>query len=311
MILVCSKKEDLSAKRVENKLMRQSEVFHLFMDDYLSYQPQLVIFDGVFHNKINVDLSKISAIYFRALIFPYLPKTNMPEMYRNFLDRELITMFLGQLMTSKAKWVNHPFYSHLANYKIPQLNKAKEIEFDVPDTCIAVNRKILFDFYNQKKDQGSDIITKAIYSGYIQSNNPDEDEIMFTQEVILDSINDIPDKKPLLFQERIVPDYEIRCFVINNKVLSVKVKAEEPYIDYREINSKNIKAEVLVLPNRQIEYCIELTRKFNLEYSAIDLVFKNGKYFFLDFNPTGEWWWYEDNTNLPISQSLADLLQEI
>jgi len=155
---------------------------------------------------------------------------------------------------------------------------------------------------------GSGVITKAIHLGYVQSKNSDEDEIIFTQDVDINSVDDIPDGQPLLFQEKIKPDYEIRCFVIGSKVLAVKIETKECYSDYREIDDSLLKAEILGLPESVQNSCAQLTKNFNLEYSAIDLIYKDGKYFFIDFNPTGEWWWYEERTGLPISYSIARLL---
>lgn len=308
MILVCSKRDDRSAEKVFKILQEKEKVFYLYLDDYLSYEPSIIFLTGNTENKINIDLCQISAIYYRALVFPYLPNSEMPEMYRNFLNRELITMFLGQLMLLRVRWINHPFYSHLANYKIIQMDRAKSVGFNVPDTCIATASKMLFEFYAKKRNAGSGVITKAIHLGYVQSKNPDEDEIIFTQNVEINSVSDIPDGQPLLFQEKIKPDYEIRCFVIGGKVLAVKIESKECYSDYREIDNSLLKAEILDLPEVLKKSCVELTKNFNLEYSAIDLIFKDGKYFFIDFNPTGEWWWYEERTGLPISYLISCLL---
>lgn len=308
MILICSKKDDRSAERVFKILQKNEEVFYLCLDDYLSHEPSIIFLGGNIENKINIDLCRVSAIYYRALVFPYLPNSEMPEMYRNFLNRELITMFLGQLMLRPVRWINHPFYSHLANYKIIQMEKAVSVGLNLPDTCIATTPKMLFEFYDKKRNMGSGVITKAIHLGYVQSKNSDEDEIIFTQDVDINSVDDIPDGQPLLFQEKIKPDYEIRCFVIGSKVLAVKIETKECYSDYREIDDSLLKAEILGLPESVQNSCAQLTKNFNLEYSAIDLIYKDGKYFFIDFNPTGEWWWYEERTGLPISYSIARLL---
>ncbi len=104
MILICSKKGDDSAERVDKILQEDDkDVFHLHLDDYLSYESVVSIAKENSVNKIKIDLSKISVIYYRALVFPYLPNSEMPEMYRNFLNRELITMFLGQLMSLSVR----------------------------------------------------------------------------------------------------------------------------------------------------------------------------------------------------------------
>ena len=47
----------------------------------------------------------------------------------------------------------------------------------------------------------------------------------------------------------------------------------------------------------------------NLVYGAIDLIVTpEGKYFFLEVNPSGAWGWVEKRANLPVSESIARLL---
>jgi hypothetical protein len=61
----------------------------------------------------------------------------------------------------------------------------------------------------------------------------------------------------------------------------------------------------------RIEYLlITLTRELGLSFAAIDLVLnQEGKYFFLEVNPSGQWLWVEDKTGLPISDAVADWLE--
>ena len=57
--------------------------------------------------------------------------------------------------------------------------------------------------------------------------------------------------------------------------------------------------------------CIELTRKLNLNYSAIDMILdENNDYVFLEINPNGQWAWIENKLQFPISKKIVDLLVE-
>lgn len=307
MILIYSKKDDLSSQRISQKLSHKNiDNLALFIDDYLSFSSEFCIKDDTIYNYSQINLSEVSAIYFRLLIFPDLPNSKMPKMYQDFSNRELVSLFLGQLMALNVKWINNPFYAHMANYKLVQLKWAKKFGFNIPDTCISTDKKKLFDFYRTKR--GKNLVTKAIHMGYIQSENPDEDEAIFTQEAIIGSIDNIPENQPLLLQEKIEADYEIRCFVIGNKILSAKLEFPGSYTDYREIDTALIKANPITLPNSVKEACFQLTKHFNLEYSAIDILHCNEKYFFVDLNSTGDWIWYENNAQLPISDAIMSSL---
>lgn len=309
MILICSNSGDLSAERINSTLLNKNiDTYNLFIDQYVSLSPQFIISDGNLINQVGVNLSNISAIYYRATTFPYLLNSQMPEFYRNFLNRELITLFLGQLMSINAIWINHPFYAHLSSYKIRQIAKAREMGLDVPDTCVSTDRQVLFDFYRQLKGKNRNVVTKAIHLGYVQAENSDDDEFIFTQEAVIQTIDELPKNNPILLQEKIDADYEIRCFIVGNQVLSAKLIIPKNCIDYRAIDSSEIKTEIITLPKNQVKACVELTHFFNLKYSAIDLLFCNGRYFFLDLNSTGEWLWYENNAQLSISDKIADVL---
>ena len=56
------------------------------------------------------------------------------------------------------------------------------------------------------------------------------------------------------------------------------------------------------------EKCIQLVQRLNLVYGAIDLIFHNNKYYFIEVNPTGEWAWLVDSANQKIYESICDYL---
>ena len=65
------------------------------------------------------------------------------------------------------------------------------------------------------------------------------------------------------------------------------------------------------LPKDIKEKCIQITKKFSLNYSAIDLILdKNGQYIFLECNPNGQWAWLEVRLGFPISKKIVELIRE-
>ena len=50
-------------------------------------------------------------------------------------------------------------------------------------------------------------------------------------------------------------------------------------------------------------------KSLGLQYGAIDfIVDKNDHLIFLEVNPTGDWYWIEDQVNLPITKAVVDLI---
>ncbi len=54
--------------------------------------------------------------------------------------------------------------------------------------------------------------------------------------------------------------------------------------------------------------CRALVRALNLRFGAIDLVRCDGKVWFLEINPTGEWAWLEHVFGDRIASAIADEL---
>lgn len=307
MVLICSFSDDESTLRIVDALRKNNEVFRLRLENYVTLKPEFLINTESVKNFIGEDLSSVTAAYYRLLAFPYLPKSEMPEMYQHFLRRELITLFLGQIMLLPPQRImNHPFLAHRASFKMTQLKEARDLGFTIPKTCITTNRECMLEFYTSLRKSGLEVITKAIHVGHVQAENPNDDEMVFTQDVEIGDIGKIPTDTPLLFQEKISGDYETRCFVIGDTILAAKI--ESPETDYRLQSPSSIKVESVDLPDRVKSLCINLVRTFGLWYGAIDLIFKGGIAYFLDLNPSGEWIWYEDRVGLPISDAIARYL---
>jgi len=57
------------------------------------------------------------------------------------------------------------------------------------------------------------------------------------------------------------------------------------------------------------ELCIRLVERLGLCYGAIDMILTpDGRYVFLEINPSGQYAWIEMQTGLPISAAICDLL---
>ena len=101
------------------------------------------------------------------------------------------------------------------------------------------------------------------------------------------------------YWEKYIEDFGVE---INNDSENVLIKG---------ICKKILEHREHVLPNNIKKMCIELTRKLNLNYSAIDMILdENNDYVFLEINPNGQWAWIENKLQFPISKKIVDLLVE-
>lgn len=125
------------------------------------------------------------------------------------------------------------------------------------------------------------------------------------------------DKTPAIFQQAITDiGAELRVTVVGDKTFAAVVDGSDtndPTVrDWRVgYYTGNFKAEAFdELPPDLAERCVALTKRLGLQYGAIDLIIdKQGKEWFLEINPNGQWAFVEDQTSQPIGRAIADLLE--
>ncbi|MCK4636490.1 MAG: hypothetical protein KAT49_01270, partial [Methanomicrobia archaeon] len=142
-------------------------------------------------------------------------------------------------------------------------------------------------------------------------------QIAPTQKIDKNFIDNISNyaKIPMIFQKRIEKKYDIRVTVIGNQVYATAIHSQEhneTKIDWRlwdmhhDIDLKHSKFD---LPKRIVQLCLKITQRFNLNFSAIDLIYStNNKYYFLEMNPNGQWAWIEEKVGFPIRDSIINYL---
>jgi glutathione synthase/RimK-type ligase-like ATP-grasp enzyme len=238
---------------------------------------------------------------------------NIEENDFKFAQREVLELLRSLWrMIDEELWLNHPKYLMLANNKIDQLRKAVEIGFNIPDTCISTDHNTIKKFYD---DFNGDIIIKAVKHGFYKGKS--SVKIAPTQKVRKEFIdkNNQYAKVPAMFQERIEKEYDIRVTVIGKDIYATAIHSqdyEETKVDWSAMDIRediNLIHSRHELPERLNQKCLDITNKFNLNFSAIDLIYsKDKKYYFLEMNPNGQWGWIEDKVGFPIRDSIIDYL---
>jgi hypothetical protein len=111
-------------------------------------------------------------------------------------------------------------------------------------------------------------------------------------------------KEPLLLQQTI-NGYNVRVHIVGGSIFATKITAKQ--IDYRY--SEHNKHEPYNLPSEIKNICYKIANKLNLLFCGIDLIFMQGKYYFLEVNTAPGYNYYEQA--LPeanISAALYNLL---
>jgi glutathione synthase/RimK-type ligase-like ATP-grasp enzyme len=111
---------------------------------------------------------------------------------------------------------------------------------------------------------------------------------------------------PVTIQEEI-PGTNIRVFVAGARVLACEVRTTE--LDFRADEEPHITAHPL--PADVADSCLRAARALDLLWTGIDLrLTPEGRYVFLEANPSPMFMGFEARSGLPLTESLAKLLVE-
>jgi glutathione synthase/RimK-type ligase-like ATP-grasp enzyme len=303
MILVITHKTDFTADYVINKLNKSDISYKRFnCEDILEY-PYKISFGMDFHYSI-LGESDFKSVWFRRTKLPDLQ--DLPTDQKLFLLTELDSFSKNLFSIIDAKWVSNPVAVYNAENKLLQLKIASRLGFRIPATLITNVKDELALFY---EENNKNVIVKPIAQTRVK--NPHNPSFIFTNKLkpeLIERINEF-DLTPCIFQENIEKDYELRITVVGDKVFPSAVYSQdddETLIDWRR---KKLSFHNIEIPKSIQNLCVDLLKKLNLSFGAIDLVkTKSGDYIFLEINPNGQWVWIENETKQPISDAIIDLL---
>lgn len=110
-----------------------------------------------------------------------------------------------------------------------------------------------------------------------------------------------------LFQQRVPKTGDVRVTVIGDRVFCVRIDSD--LLDWRTDYSHL--TYTVVQPPPGIEQALHsYLRHFGLVFGAFDFaVDRAQRWWFLECNPSGQWYWLESETGLPMRAALADLLE--
>lgn len=307
MILIITHKEDFTADFVIKKLNeRHIKYFRLNCEDI---DRNNYSFSNTSDFKFSVNgIKEFNSVWFRRTKLPEIETSNKGQQLFLLADFETLFDNAFVLIDSK-KWLSHPSFVYKAENKIYQLKLAKSLGFKVPSTIVTNNHKELKDFIILNNEN---VIIKPIRQGRI--NLEDGVKTIFTNQIDKKVINNLSQYylTPCIVQNNIVKDYELRVTVVGDKAFSAKVNSQKNKNTLTDWRKEKNPFVVYDLPNEIEQKCIQLTKKLNISFGAIDLVRdKNGNYIFLEINPNGQWAWIEIETGLKISDEIINYLTEI
>ncbi|OIJ88493.1 ATP-grasp ribosomal peptide maturase [Streptomyces colonosanans] len=246
------------------------------------------------------DLANVRSLYYRrptGFAFPHLSEQDA---------RFAVTQArygLGGVLASlpDCLYVNHPHRIGDAEFKPSGLAAAVEAGFDVPPTLITSGPDAARAFV---KRHGS-VIHKPLSNPVYRIDGVSS--AVKVTEVAAEDIDESVAGTAHLFQVRVRKTADVRVTVIGSQVFCVRIDSD--LLDWRTDYDRLHYTPVVPPPGIETALRRYLAH-FGLVFGAFDFcVGEDGRWWFLECNPSGQWYWLEPETGLPMCAALADLLE--
>ena len=316
-VLVVTEKNDAHADFVIRRLAELSvPVVRLNTEDFpRSVSLSVERRDGRWHGRINtgvhsVDLAGIRSAWFRRPAEPEVA----PDLADNLRDYSLkqARAALWTLYSAlDGKWLASPMALRLANLKAMQIAKAEAVGLSVPPTLTTNDAGDAAAFRARLAGGGDSCAIKAlaIDHAYVYRGR------WWFPHTVVWGDDWVPDGRdlastPTVFQRYVDKMREVRAVVVGETVHAASTAASDGDGEYdiragegrRPYVAHDLPAQV----QRQLR---ELVSGFGISFCSADLLLgTDGRYFFLELNPNGQWLWLELGAGLPITATLADWL---
>lgn len=315
MILLATNKRDITTDFIVLELRHRGiEFVRLNTEDLaaaiVSYRPNEGGAWRFMFGEREFSLSGVTAGYYRRPHAPDPPGNVVDPAVRDYCTEEWSAVLRSLWNALEGRWLNSPFSILRAEDKPRQLTLAHELGFNVPETLITNDYDQASTFVD-----GLNVIGKPLRKALIERG--ETGEVLFTSR--LDNL--APEDRnavalaPIILQREVRKQCDIRATVVGDVVFAAGIYSqdqEETKVDWRKGSRLDLRHEIVELPTKIREQCVGLARRLNLSFGAVDLILdKEGRYWFLEINPNGQWAWIERRTGLPISSAIVDRLVEM
>jgi hypothetical protein len=164
--------------------------------------------------------------------------------------------------------------------KIVQLFTAKQY-FNVPNWSIKLNYRL---------NNGLCVVKS------LSSELTNENKVLYTTKIQVELLDE---KYPWYIQDFIEAKYDVTVVFINGKLFAYELERKDNLVDWRkEINIEKQNWLVHNLEKGIQEKILMYMNELGLKFGRLDFLYDNGKYYFLEVNPNGQWAWLDlENKN--------------
>ena len=233
---------------------------------------------------------------------------------RRYAEEEIRNLLEGlcAIIPQDVFWLSNPRNLEQARKKLFQLKLARELGFLVPETIVTNNPNRVRKFLKKHNDR---IVFKAIYHEFLNYGNSafNIPTTLITERHLANL--GLVRKMPALFQKFIEKEYELRVTIVEDKIFAVRINSQVnplTVVDWRHPEYIDKLSYVQVeFPCKIAKLCLHMLTNLGLAFGAFDFAMsKDGKLYFLEVNPNGQWYWLEDLAGVLISDAIINALSK-
>ncbi|MGH3567148.1 MAG: ATP-grasp ribosomal peptide maturase [Pseudonocardia sp.] len=252
-----------------------------------------------------IDLASVQSVYRRhPAQFRFPAAMSGPE--RRFAMLESVAGWGGVLSSQPWRWLDSPAAVADAGYKPRQIRVAAECGLRVPRSVVTNAGDHVRAF---AAEVAGPIVYKSLSTGLVAEG--DALKIVYTSRVDLDDLDDNAlGLCAHLFQEWVPKAHDVRVTAVGERLFPVAVHAgsEQARIDWRS-RYDDLRYQRCEIPDDVRAGISAYLQRFRLRFAAFDFsATPDGRWWFLEANPSGQWEWIEDETGAPITEAIADEL---
>lgn len=254
--------------------------------------------------EMSIDLDAVGTVWWRRPQ-PFTLDPSIDPGVASFAYSECHEALTGMWHGLRAEWVNPPAADEVAHHKPYQLAVATDVGLTVPATLITNDADEARSFIAERGP------ANTVYKTFLATEvHWRETRVVRPNELgLLDRVA----LAPVIFQERIVAEANLRVTVVGDRTFAAEINTEaaDYDLDYR-VDMEAARFRPVTLPTHVQVGVRTLLDRLGLVYGAVDLLrTPAGDHVFLEVNPAGEWLFVEERTDQPITTAMVDLLCDL